>query len=241
MAKKIIDIVENRINKMRDGYVFTSTDFIDIVRDPAILSRTFRLLVNSGKIKKASKGRFYKPVKSVFGTLPPYEEWMVQDFLMDGKQIIGYMTGQYAYSVLGLSTQISSVYTIGSNRYRRMVTRGNTQIRFVVQPNTITRANIPLLRILDSIRFIRQIPACTPMEACDILRKTICALSEEERKQLASLSMKYTDYVRAIVGAILDETDTKTDILYNSLNPATVYKIGLNEEVLPNRKKWRIQ
>ncbi len=241
MAKKIIDIVENRINKMRDGYVFTSTDFIDIVKDPSILSRTFRMLVTSGKIKKVSKGRFYKPVKSVFGTLPPYEEWMVQDFLMDGKQIIGYMTGQYAYSLLGLSTQISSVYTIGSNTYRRMVTLGNTQIRFVVQPNTITRANIPLLRILDSIRFIRQIPACTPMEACVILRKTICSLCEEERKQLASLAMKYTDYVRAIVGAILDETDTKTDILYNSLNPATVYKIGLNDEVLPNRKKWRVQ
>lgn len=241
MAKTIKDIVESRINKMRDGYIFTSTDFIDIVKDPAVLSRTFSSLVKSGKIKKASKGRFYKPVKSMFGTLPPYEEWIVQDFLMDGKKIIGYMTGQYAYTILGLSTQISSVYTIGSNTYRRKVTRGNVQIRFVLQPNTITRANIPLLQILDSIRFIRQIPACTPNEACEILSKTICGLSREERRQLASLSMKYTDYVRAIVGAILDGTDTNTDALYQSLNPATVYKVGLSESALPNRKKWRIQ
>ena len=242
MAKTIIDIIENRINKMREGYVFTSTDFIDIVKDPSILSRSLRALVLSGKIQKASKGRFYKPVKSIFGTLPPYEEWLVQEFLMDGKRIIGYMTGQYAYSVLGLSTQISSVYTIGSNTYRRMVTRGNVQIRFIIQPNTITRANIPLLQILDAIRFIRQIPACTPDDACVMLRKTISGLSREERGLLASLSMKYTGYVRAIVGAILDEkNDIDTNTLYQSLNPATTYKIGLNEEALPNRKKWRVQ
>ena len=178
----------------------------------------------------------------MFGTLPPYEEWIVQEFLMDGKRIIGYLTGQYAYSLLGLSTQISSVYTIGSNTYRRMITRGNVQIRFIVQPNTITRANIPLLQILDAIRFIRQIPACTPDDACVILRKAIGGLNSEERSLLALLSMKYTSYVRAIVGAILDEIkDTDTIALYQSLNPATVYKIGLNDEALPNRKKWRVQ
>lgn len=242
MAKTIKDIIENRINKMRDGYIFTSTDFIDIVKDPSILSRALRSLVQSGKIKKAGKGRFYKPVNSIFGTLPPYEEWIVQEFLMDGKRIIGYMTGQYAYSILGLSTQISSVYTIGNNTYRRLTTRGNVQIRFIVQPNTITRANIPLLQILDAIRFIRQIPACTPDKACAILRKTISSLSADERSQLALLSMKYTAYVRAIVGAILDETeDTDTKALYLSLNPATIYKIGLDEQALPNRNKWRVQ
>ena len=242
MAKTILNIIENRINRMRDGYVFTSTDFIDIVKDPAVLSRSLRVLVQSQKIKKAGKGRFYKPVNTMFGTLPPYEEWIVQEFLMEGKRIIGYLTGQYAYSLLGLSSQISSVYTIGSNTYRRMVSRGNVQIRFIVQPNTITRTNIPLLQILDAIRFIRQIPACTPDDACVILRKTISGLSIDERNQLASLSMKYTGYVRAIVGAILDEVDdSDTNALYQSLNPATIYKIGLNDIVLPYRKKWRIQ
>lgn len=241
MAKTIKDLIESRINKMRNGYVFTYADFNDIVVNPAVLSRTFRALVQSNKIKKLAKGRYYKPVKSVFGTLPPYEEWLVQEFLMDGKKIIGYLSGQQAYSLLGLSTQISSVYTIGSNTYRRKITRGNVVIRFVVQPNTITRANIPLLQMLDSIRFIRQIPACTPNEACVILRKTIGNLCQEDRLSLVSLSMKYTDYVRAILGAILEETDTGTETLFHSLNPASVYKIGLNNEALPNRKKWRVQ
>lgn len=240
MESKVIDIVENRINKMRYGYIFTPSDFYDSVNDPVQVSRALRQLLQKGKIRKVAKGRYDKPKQTVLGTKPPSIDWMLQEFLMDGKRIIGYMTGQYAFSLLGLSTQISSVYTVGCNTYRRDVKRGRNTIHFVLQPNTITRANIPLLQILDSVRFMRQIPACTPNEACAILRATICNLQSDERALLVSLALPYTDYVRAVVGAILDETDTNTDSLYSSLNRASTYKIGLKDEDLPNRKKWRV-
>ena len=215
-SDRIIDIIGSRINKMRTGYIFTSSDFADIVKSPSVLSRSLGALVKSGKIRKIGKGRFDKPKQTMLGVMPPSIDWMVQEYLMDGKRIIGYMSGQTAFQILGLSTQISSVYTIGSNTYRRAVKRGGYTIRFVLQPNTITRANIPLLQVLDAIRFIRQIPACTPMA--------------------------YTDYVRAVVGAMLDEVgDTDTAALNRSLNVASTYKIGLSDDALPNRKKWRVQ
>lgn len=242
MANRIIDIIESRINKMRIGYIFTSSDFTDIVKDPAVLSRTLGALAKSGKIRKVGKGRFDKPKKTMLGVMPPSVDWMVQEFLMDGKRIIGYMSGQTAFQILGLSTQISSVYTIGSNTYRRAVKRGGYTIRFVLQPNVITRANIPLLQILDAVRFIRQIPACAPDEACITLRGIIRKMQPNERKQLATLAMAYTDYVRAVVGAMLDEAgDTNTTALSRSLNVASTYKIGLSDNALPNRKKWRVQ
>lgn len=242
MADRIIDILESRINKMRAGYIFTSSDFTDIVKDPAVLSRTLRALVKSGKIRKLGKGRFDKPKQTVLGVMPPSVDWMVQEFLMDGKRIIGYMSGQTAFQVLGLSTQISSVYTVGSNTYRRALKRGGYTIRFVLQPNTITRANIPLLQILDAIRFIRQIPACTPEDACFILRGIVRNMQPNERKQLSTLALAYTDYVRAVVGAMLDEVgDTDTATLSRSLNVASTYKIGLSDDALPCRKKWRVQ
>lgn len=242
MTDRTIDIIVSRINKMRAGYIFTSSDFTDIVKNPSVLSRTLSALVKSGKIRKLGKGRFDKPRQTILGVMPPSVDWMVQEFLMDGKRIIGYMSGQTAFQFLGLSTQISSVYTIGSNTYRRALKRGGYTIRFVLQPNTITRANIPLLQILDSIRFIRQIPACTPEDACIALRGIVCKMQPDERKQLATLAMAYTDYVRAVVGAILDEVgDTDTAALSRSLNVASTYKIGLNDDALPNRKKWRVQ
>ncbi len=242
MTNRIIDIVASRVNKMRTGYIFTSSDFTDIVKDPAVLSRTLRSLVQAGKIRKIGKGRFDKPKQTILGVMPPSVDWMLQEFLMDGKRIIGYMSGQTAFQLLGLSTQISSVYTVGSNTYRRAVKRGGYTIRFVLQPNTITRANIPLLQVLDAIRFIRQIPACTPEDACVTLRGIVRKMQPDERKQLSTLAMAYTDYVRAVVGAMLDEVgDTDTAALNRSLNVASTYKMGLSDDALPNRKKWRVQ
>ena len=90
MSLKVVDIIENRINKMRAGYIFTSSDFYDLVSEPTMVSRALRQLIQSGKIRKYAKGRFYKPQQSIFGTLPPSEGWIVQDYLMDGKRIVGY-------------------------------------------------------------------------------------------------------------------------------------------------------
>ena len=33
----------------------------------------------------------------------------------------------------------------------------------------------------------------------------------------------------------------KVQPLWDSLNPVTVYKLGINEDTLPNKKKWRIE
>lgn len=233
--------ITNRINKMRKGYIFTSSDFYDIVKDPSIVSRTLKGLVESGTIRKVGKGKFDKPKQTVLGELPPSVDWMLQSFLTDNKRAIGYITGLAAFAQMGLTSQISSSYTIGSNVYRRAIICGGYIVRFVLQPNTITRANIPLLQILDAIRFIKQIPDCTPDEAYIILRSRISKLTTEERKQLASLSLAYASYVRAITGAILDEVGEDTTPLFNSLNPASSYKIGISSKTLSNKKKWNLK
>lgn len=240
MANKCREIIVERINRFRTGYIFTSSDFYDIVNDSVQVSRILRKLVQEGKIRKVSKGRFDRPKQTIFGVMEPSEDWMLQEFLMDGKTIIGYISGTQAFASLGLTTQISGNYTIGSNTYRRAVRRGMTSIRFVLQPNTITRENILLLQILDAIRFIREIPACTASEACVILRQLIKNKDAQSRRLLAALALKYTPYVRAVVGAILDETDTDTTNLFRSLNIASSYRLGLAQDVLPNGKKWRI-
>ncbi len=44
--------------------------------------------------------------------------------------------------------------------------RGKYSIRFILQKNTITRDNIYLLQILDSIRFIKRIPDTVVSDSC---------------------------------------------------------------------------
>ena len=77
MTNRIVDIVVSRVNKMRTGYIFTSSDFTDIVKDPAVLSRTLRSLVQAGKIRKIGKGRFDKPKQTMLGVMPPSVDWML--------------------------------------------------------------------------------------------------------------------------------------------------------------------
>jgi hypothetical protein len=142
-----------------------------------------------------------------------------------------------------LSTQISNTLQIGVNKYRRAIKRGQYKISFVLQPNTINKNNIELLQILDVVRFINEIPATTPDEACARLQQIFRELSLEKQKRLVRLSLKYTNYVRALCGAILEQVGAEPELLdklKKSLQAITSYKIPVSENVLPTKIKWNI-
>lgn len=235
-----IDLILNKIDRFRIGYIFTPSEFYDVVNCPSVVSRILNKLVSDGHIRKLSKGKYDKPKQSVFGEMPPSSDWLIREFLFDGKKPIGYISGTRAFAQMGLTTQISSAYQIGTNTYRRAVTRGESKISFILQPNVINKKNIPLLQLLDAIRFIRDIPATTPDSAIESIRYIMKNLSANDRKSLSRLAMAYTSYVRAAVGALLDEMGDDTSALYRSLNLASVYKLGISKDALPNAKKWRI-
>jgi len=145
---------------------------------------------------------------------------------------------------LGLTTQIPAALQIGTNKYRRAIKRGLYSISFIVQPNKITKKNIELLRILDAIRFIKEIPAATPDEACSRLISIISQLPETKIKMLAKLVLKYSPAVQALCGAMLEQVGVENSILNkisDSLNPVTEYNMPISESVLPNKNKWRLK
>jgi len=73
----------------------------------------------------------------------------VKDLLEQNGKITGYLTGFSVYSQLGLTTQLSSIIQIGTNDVRKNITRGMYKIRFIKQPNKITKENVFMLCILD--------------------------------------------------------------------------------------------
>jgi len=68
-AMKVTDIVINRINRFKSGFVFTYDDFYLPVEKSEALKKALSRLVNSGKIIRLSKGQFYKPEITEFGNL----------------------------------------------------------------------------------------------------------------------------------------------------------------------------
>lgn len=61
-----------------------------------------------------------------------------------------------------------------------------------------------MLRNLDAIRFIREIPGTTPDETCNRLMIIIGQLSKEKVKTLAMLVLKYNPAVQALCEAMLE-------------------------------------
>ena len=235
----------NSIKRIKPGDVFSAEAFVtdSISSDAARMA--LERMVAEGVIRKLGKGRYYKPEKTMFGELKPDVHQTVADLLEDkNHKITGYLTGTILFSQLGLTTQISSQIEIGVRKYRRAIKRGTVTISFVLQHNPITKENIPLLQLLDAIRFFREIPAATPNEAVAGISYLINQLKPEQQLRMISLALNYSPYVRALLGAILELSglgEEQLKPLRSSLNAQTRYKLKLSQEILPTIANWNIQ
>ncbi|MCD8203227.1 MAG: DUF6088 family protein [Prevotella sp.] len=236
----IRDIVKREIGCLPEGVVVSASDF-DVPRQyRATLIKALNQFEYAGEIKRISKGRYYKPRKSIFGELFPSEKEIVKDFLEKDGNTIGYITGTRAFASLALTTQVSSVIMVGTNVSRRPLSRGQYKITFLLQPNRINNKDIPLLILLDALRLIKEIPGTTPDETIKQIIIWIKELSDTDKTRLLRLCRAYKPYVRAQLGAIFDYLGFPTYDYIETLNPLSRYKLGISSTVLPTTKNWNI-
>ncbi len=238
---KTSEYIAYTINRLPKGYVFTYADFITEVNNKEAIIKALNRMVSSGKIEKLSKGKYYKPEATPFGNLQPSQMQVVKDLLEENGKVVGYLTGFSIYNQLGLTTQVSNIIQIGKNAIRPDFKRERYKISFIRQKNTITKDNIPLLQMLDAIRYIKKIPDTTIDSSIKRLCAIIKELSDTDIGTIVRLALKYPPSTRAMLGAILESIQIgKTDQLYKTLNPITKYKFGSLETILPTVEKWNI-
>lgn len=239
---KTAEYIAYTIDRFPKGYVFTYTDFTAEVKKKEAVIKALNRMVKSGKIAKLSKGKYYKPETSVFGVLPPNQAQIVKDLLEENGKTSGYLTGYSIYNKLGLTTQVSNTIQIGKKEIRPAFKRDRYTISFLKQKNTITKENIPLLQILDSVRLIKKIPDASLADSCKRLMFIIKDYSVDERTTMVKLALKYPPSTRALLGAILEELGNKkqSDPLKKSMNPITVYKLSGISSVLTSAANWNI-
>ena len=240
---KLTENIALRLDRLPRGYVFSYLDFSKEVEQREALIKALNRMAASGKIAKLGKGKFYKPERSPFGELPPPPQQIVKDLLEKRGKAVGYLTGFSVFPQLGLSTQVSNTIQIGKNETRPAFRRGRYTISFVKQKNTITKENIPLLQILDSLRYVKKIPDTSVADACQRLVALIAGCSSVEQASLVRLAHKYPPSTRALLGAILEQinpTALNLDSLKRSLNPITRYKIPAASEILAEAGNWNI-
>lgn len=240
---KTTDIIRDKIHRMPRGHVFTYSDFIDEVESKQAVVKALNRMAIAGDIAKLSKGKYYKVEKTPFGNLEPDQYQVVKDLLEDDDgKTIGYLTGLSIYSNLGLSTQVSASIQIARNDIRPKLKRGKYNISFVKQKNIITKGSIPILQLLDCVRYIKKIPDTTFVKAYQRIQLLIRECDDTAIKNLMRLSKKYPPSTRALLGSLLDSNgyDSMTDPLLESLNPITIYKYPSEEGTIYNPSKWNI-
>ena len=238
----VSEFIKKKINRLPKSYIFTSSDFSQEVENKSAVVKALNRMVQNGELRKISQGLFFKPEMSMFGELQPPQEQIVKDLLISNGKLVGYLTGYSIYSKLGLTTQVSNTIQIGKNDVRGLFKRGQYTISFIKQKNTITSKNIPLLQILDSIRYIKNIPDTTIQKACKRFMVILSALKEDEMKRLVRLSLKYPPSTRALLGCLLEEMGICcfSEELKKSLNSITEYKLFGSEVKLINADNWNI-
>ncbi|MDR1881252.1 MAG: hypothetical protein LBR26_00520, partial [Prevotella sp.] len=132
---------------------------------------------------------------------------------------------------------------IGANDEKKNLKRSFYRITFIKQKNVITKENIPLLRLLDCLRFFNSIPDSMPDETCRRMLFLLKALSTEQKEEIKCLSLNYTPQATALLGAMLETLNPKEDTseIFNALNPQTFYKLSISDKILFNKKKWNIK
>ncbi len=238
----VTDYISSKIERLPKGYVFTCSDFTTEVNKKEAVIKALNRMASTGKIAKLSKGKYYKPESTPFGNLQPNQVQVVKDLLEENGKVTGYLTGFSIYSQLGLTTQISNTIQIGKNEVRPSFKRERYTISFVKQKNTITKENIPLLQLLDAIRYIKKIPDANIETSCKRFLAIIKTFSEKEINTLVRLALKYPPATRALLGALLDKLQkiNATEPLLKSLNPITKYKLSGVANIISTAEKWNI-
>jgi hypothetical protein len=237
------DSIRDTIDRFEPGYVFATSEFEATAKNPTAVSRILSQFVAEGYLRKLSKGRFYKPKISELGELPPDTYQIVKDLLVEDCELIGYITGYSAFNDLMLTTQVPAVLQIGMRREKKAIIRGIYRIHFIKQENTITQENVPLLRLLDCLRFFKIIPDTTPDQACLRLLFLLKELDQPQVAWIKQLALNYSPQTITLLGAMLETLNPgeDTSALFKKLNPMTTYTLSVSNSVLPTQKKWNIR
>jgi predicted transcriptional regulator of viral defense system len=239
VAEQIRKTIESIPESQPFGYADLGIEPANFVTGAKALER----LQKKGVIKKVSKGVFYIPRRTVFGELGPDSNGILKRYLFEDGRRVAYETSYSLYNSLGLTTQMAFRIKVATTKNRFKINQGSLQVSSVKSYVEVTDDNYVLLGYLDALKDIRRIPDCSTLQAIKRMSVLIKALSAKEQKEIIEYALFYPARTRALLGAILENLDVKTNlsVLKNSLNPLTKITLNIKENDLRSIKNWNIE
>lgn len=238
----VLNQVRQHIKQLPVGKLITYREIPTAQQNTPRVVQALSILYRQGFLKRLCKSLYYKPESSEFGELRPSTLHILQKMLDIQKRNVSYITGQYAYNSLKLSTQVAKEYVIATDKPRRTPLHfSGTTIRFVKSRVSQPVSEVRLLQILDALTEIKTIPDGNTSHSYQILKAWLTQLNPSQYQEIVNLAFCYPPSTRALLGLILEQLNHQqlSLRLRKSLNPLSVYQIGLDPQLCS--AQWRIQ
>ena len=235
--------ISNTIGTYSPGSIFTYSDFNFPKEKALALAKSLSRLAEKGDIVRIGKGKYYKPRKTTFGNIKPDENQIIKLFTEKNDTKVGYLSGVNAFNRLGLTTQLSNVIVIATSNPQPEKEMSGYRIKFIKRDFEIEENDVPLLQLLDAIRYIKKIPDASPNNVLKVIISKLKNLPASKLKRFAKLALNYNAATKAMVGALLESYAKEISVasLYKSLNTFSIYEMKISPSLLPNQSKWNIE
>lgn len=240
---KVAEQIRERIKRIPERIPFGYTQ-LGIEPDSFFTAaKALERLQKQGIIRKASKGVFYKPKRSIFGELGLDYDALLNSYLFKNGKRIGYVTGTAIYNELKLTTQIPNITKIATTGKPQQTGTGSFRTKIVKANTEVTDENYQLLSILDALKDFKRIPDLDKGSGIIILSAKLKEFNAVQIKLLIKCALDYPPRVRAFLGALLENINVSTDLslLKKSLNPLSEYNYGIDSKSLSTAANWNIQ
>ena len=235
--------VNRIIDRVPAGRIFGYEVFPQYRESPGAVVRAVNRGVETRRLERIEKGRFYKPRNGKIGSVPVSDEERLHDALYRNGRRVGYVTGPALYNRLGLTTQMPKTVAIAVNRATQTKDLGTVRIKLLSRRAPISDSTVPLLEILDILRDARKVPDASVERVIWEMTKRLTELKPTELKKLQRFALGYYNpATRALLGMLLTRCDKDVlPTLKASLNPSTRFDLGIDPDEWPESRAWNIR
>lgn len=201
MREKYQNEIEKRIKEFKQGYAFSTSDFIDIA-DTDPINKALSRLVESGMIRRVIQGIYDKPAysKLIGEYSAPNIEEVVRALVRKFNWTIA-PAGETALNILRISTQISNKWSYISDGPYRKYEIGNYLVEFkhCANKEISGKSNITIT-VIQAIKYIGK-----DNVQLDDIDKLSHILSKEDKEIILRESMTTTAWIYRIIKEICKE------------------------------------
>lgn len=235
--------IERYVENMPAGQIFGYQALPRYAKSPSAVIKAIGRMVESNRIKRLSKGKFYIPKEGILGAIKPSDTALIRSVIYKGNRLRGYVTGMSLYNQLGLTTQVPRTIVLAYDGGNQTTDFGTIRIKTVFSRVPILEENVKFLQYLDALKDIKKISDSDINLSLNIMLGKFNELSQSDQKKLVVLAKDYySPQVRALTGLLMTNiNDSPQSKLKKTLNPTTVFKINIDQSAWPQAKEWNIQ